>query len=80
VRGGAWGVVGGLVSFESPTALVSKDRAAPLTFLDARPPALETSVFQNSALLNTLLAGSIINQELATQQCFVSRLDKIIGL
>jgi hypothetical protein len=56
------------------------DRVSQLTFLDARPPALRTAVLQNSALLNTLLAGLIINQELATQQCFASRLDKIIGL
>jgi hypothetical protein len=41
---------------------------------------LRTAVLQNSALLNTLIAGLIINQELATQQCFASRLDKIIGL
>jgi hypothetical protein len=56
------------------------DRVEQLSFLDARPPALRTAVLQNSALLNTLLAGLIINQELATQQCFASRLDKIIGL
>jgi hypothetical protein len=54
------------------------DRVAQLTFLlDARPPALRTAVLQNSALLNTLLAGLIINQELATQQCFASRLIKL---
>lgn len=65
---------------EPPATPVGDDRVAQLTFLDARPPALGTAVLQKSALLNTLLAGSIINQELATQQCFASHLDQIIGL